>query len=171
MEKVRESQGKYYVFSLNYYNLWHLKIVKLKRFWDIQVIKFQNFLQPWWRISLKKCEIKAFWKHSAQISKFSSTMVKNVIQNVWNYSIWGIQVKFQNFLLFEQKMSHFCQYCPILSYIFWKNVLYVATTPLLESLYVHTVLFGKSQSECFIKWVFLSAENAISKCYIAPQTP
>ena len=58
----------------------HWKSVKLKHFGGIQVIKFQNFLQPWWRRSLKKCEIKVFWRHSYhQISKCSSFWAENVL--------------------------------------------------------------------------------------------
>ena len=95
------------------------------------------------------CEIKAFWRHSGhQISKFSSFWAENVLY-------------LSNFLsILSYIILYFLKKCPIF-----------CPTPLLESLYVHTVLFEKSQSYFFIKWVFLSAENAISKCYSAPRPP
>ena len=104
MEVFRSSNFKIF---FNHGEEDHSYSVKLKRFGCIHVIKFQNFLQPWWRISLKKCEIKAFWRHSDhQISKCSSFWIENVLYLSYFLSILSYIV-----LYFLKKCPIFCPIC------------------------------------------------------------
>ena len=69
----------------------HPKSVKLKCSGGTHVIKFQNFLQPWWRRSSKKCEIKVFWWHSGhQGSNFSST-TENRLKKCTSNIAWKLR--------------------------------------------------------------------------------
>ena len=126
-------------------------------FWTSAIIKFQKFLQPWWRISLKKCEIKVFWRHSShQISKISKFVKLKHFGGilVTNFKMFFFLSRkcpifvlfFVNILLYYHILPHSCWkaclYFILITYILVVNfVPQLVLTALLGRIWIQACLY------------------------------